>query len=76
MSNKEEAMRWFNQGERDLGAAMVLMDKEFHESACFHAQQASENALKSMLFLKGVIQMHFHQVHLMNIIQKRMQTNA
>lgn len=53
MSNKEEAMRWFNQGERDLGAAMVLMDKEFYETACFHAQQASEKALKSMLFLKG-----------------------
>src|SRR5659263_756152 len=53
MSNKEEAVRWLNQGERDLGAAIVLMDKEFHESACFHAQQASEKALKSLLFLKG-----------------------
>ncbi len=53
MSNKEEAMRWLNQGERDLGAAMVLMDKEFYESACFHAQQASEKALKSLLFMKG-----------------------
>jgi len=30
------------------------MDKEFYETACFHAQQASEKALKSMLFLKGV----------------------
>ncbi|MCE8424684.1 MAG: nucleotidyltransferase domain-containing protein [Candidatus Methanoperedens sp.] len=27
MSNKEEAVRWLNQGERDLGAAHVLMDK-------------------------------------------------
>lgn len=32
MSNKEEAMRWLIQGERDLGAAMVLMDKEFYET--------------------------------------------
>ncbi len=53
MSNKEEAMRWLKQGERDLSAAMVLMDKEFYESACFHAQQASEKALKSLLFLEG-----------------------
>jgi HEPN domain-containing protein len=58
----DEALRWLNQGERDLGAAIVLMDKEFYESACFHAQQASEKALKSLLFL--------------NIIQERMQTNA
>jgi len=53
MSNLEEGKRWLNQAERDLGAAIVLMDKEFHESACFHAQQASEKALKSLLFLKG-----------------------
>ncbi len=53
MSNKEEAMRWLNQAERDLGAATVLQEKEFYESACFHAQQASEKALKSLLFMKG-----------------------
>jgi len=47
MSNIEEGKRWLNQGERDLGAAMVLMDKEFYESACFHSQQAAEKALKS-----------------------------
>ncbi len=32
MSNLEEGKRWLNQGERDLSAAMVLMDKEFYES--------------------------------------------
>ncbi len=53
MSNLEEAMRWLKQGERDLSAAMILMDKEIYESACFHAQQASEKALKSLLFFKG-----------------------
>lgn len=53
MSNEEEAMRWLKQGERDLSAAAVLRDKEFYESACFHAQQASEKALKSLLFMKG-----------------------
>ena len=53
MSNIEEGKRWLDQGERDLGAAMVLMDKEFYETACFHAQQASEKALKSLLFMKG-----------------------
>ncbi len=53
MSNMDEAVRWLNQGERDLDAATVLMDKEFFETACFHAQQASEKALKSLLYLKG-----------------------
>lgn len=81
MSNKEEAMRWLKQGERDLGAAMALMEKDFYESACFHAQQASEKALKSLLYLISitfprVIRMHFHPVRPTNIIQERMQTNA
>ncbi len=53
MSNLEEAMRWLKQGERDLSAAIVLMEREFYESACFHAQQASEKALKSLLIMEG-----------------------
>jgi len=53
MSNLEEATRWLKQGERDLGAAMVLMDKEFYESACFHAQQASEKGTQEPAFHEG-----------------------
>ncbi len=53
MGNMEEAMRWLKQGERDLSAAIILMDKEIYESACFHSQQASEKALKSLLLFKG-----------------------
>ncbi len=53
MSNFDEGMRWLKQGERDLSAAWVLMEHEFYESACFHAQQASEKALKSLLIMKG-----------------------
>ncbi|MBN2489180.1 MAG: HEPN domain-containing protein [Methanosarcinaceae archaeon] len=53
MSNLEEGMRWFKQSERDLGAAASLRDSEYYESACFHAQQASEKALKGLLYAKG-----------------------
>ena len=53
MSNIEEGMRWFKQSERDLGAAISLRDSEYYETACFHAQQASEKALKGLLYAKG-----------------------
>ncbi len=47
-----EAARWLRQAETDLGAARLLSDG-FPALACFHAQQATEKALKAVLFAAG-----------------------
>ena len=48
------ARDWFSQAERDLEHAVISVDSEHFEWACFAAQQASEKALKAVYqFLGG-----------------------
>jgi HEPN domain-containing protein len=50
---KAEAERWFKQAGYDLKAARWNIEGEFHDTACFLAQQAAEKALKSLLYYLG-----------------------
>jgi len=45
----EPADEWLTCSEEDLRAAQVLLSQELIRSACFHAQQAVEKALKGYL---------------------------
>ncbi|ODS35522.1 MAG: hypothetical protein A7315_14695 [Candidatus Altiarchaeales archaeon WOR_SM1_79] len=49
----KEAERWFRQAVYDLEAAKWNMEGEYHENACFLAQQAVEKALKAVLYSTG-----------------------
>lgn len=50
---KDEAARWFQQAVYDVKAAHWNIRSEFHDTACFLAQQAGEKALKSFLYYLG-----------------------
>lgn len=50
---RAEAERWIRQAEYDLRAARWNVSGEFHETACFLAQQAAGKALKSLLYYHG-----------------------
>lgn len=50
---KAEATRWFQQASYDIKAARWNLQGEFHNTACFLAQQAGEKALKSILYYLG-----------------------
>lgn len=49
---QREAARWLTQAATDLDAARALQER-FAALACFHAQQAAEKALKSVLYATG-----------------------
>jgi HEPN domain-containing protein len=44
---------WFDQAERDLEVARHLAMHEYHEWACFVAQQSAEKAVKAVRLLLG-----------------------
>lgn len=48
-----EAKRWFAQSRADIAVVRTLLAAGHYATACFHAQQAAEKALKSVLFSKG-----------------------
>lgn len=48
-----EAGRWVAQAEQDLGDARLLAEHGRYAPACFHSQQATEKALKGVLYAAG-----------------------
>ena len=48
-----ESRRWFYQARADLDVARTLQDARHFAAACFHCQQASEKALKAVLYSQG-----------------------
>ncbi len=51
-----EAHRWLRYAEEDLAAAHLMLAslQVFPKQACYHAQQAAEKALKSVLVAHGI----------------------
>lgn len=50
---KQEASRWLRQAESDLELLSVVRAAGKHDTCCFLAQQAAEEALKAFLFFHG-----------------------
>jgi len=48
---------WFRQAKRKLDSARWDIQGEFHEDACFSAQQAAELAAKALLESQGRIEL-------------------
>jgi len=53
MRSLDEARRWFDQAEDDLGWARVLLREGGFNLACFLSQQVAEKALKALLYNLG-----------------------
>ncbi|HEX8949388.1 MAG TPA: HEPN domain-containing protein [Dissulfurispiraceae bacterium] len=50
---KDAIKEWIKQAEDELSMSSYLARGGYHKGACFHAQQATEKALKAMLLNKG-----------------------
>ena len=64
--NASEAERWMKQAQKDFRTASYLFRSEeetFYSSTCFHCQQATEKALKALMFAKGCLKMSDLQAH-------------
>ena len=59
---EREAQRWLREAENDLGAARHLCAGGFWSTACFHAQQAGEKAVKAYLYGQGATEARGHSV--------------
>jgi HEPN domain-containing protein len=55
MDNKAVSHEWMKKAEHDLGTAKLVVDAgiPYADQVCFHAQQAAEKALKSILAFFG-----------------------
>ena len=54
--NKDDAQRWLEYAEKDLGAAHTLLESKefFPRQICFLAQQAAEKSVKAILVFAEV----------------------
>jgi len=51
---------WLHQAENDLQMALVAQNHGFFAQACYHASQAAEKALKSLILELGADPLHTH----------------
>ena len=63
MSFKNRAPDWLNQARSDLRYARAALRDGFVAQACFICQQASEKALKSILYFRGAKVVLSHSLH-------------
>ncbi len=50
---RPDVLAWLHKAESDLQMADFAMTADLPDQACFHAQQAAEKALKSLLVADG-----------------------
>lgn len=46
---REEALRWFEEGESDISTAKILLEHKKYNPSAFYSQQAAEKILKGLL---------------------------
>ena len=51
--SRNEAERWLRQAENDIDFGRLALREGFYHQACFVAQQASEKAVKAVLYALG-----------------------
>ena len=49
---KERVQNWLKEAKWDLENANILLENKRYSTAVFHSQQASEKAVKALLFYK------------------------
>ena len=48
---RSESLRWYATAENDYEVACILKENKRYSTACFHAQQSAEKALKAVWYL-------------------------
>lgn len=46
---RDEALRWFEEGEYDISTANILLENKKYNPSAFYSQQAAEKLLKGLL---------------------------
>jgi len=46
---RDEALRWFEEGENDISTANILLEHKKYNPSAFYSQQAAEKILKGLL---------------------------
>jgi HEPN domain-containing protein len=46
---REEALRWFEEGENDISTSRILLENKKYNPSAFYSQQAAEKILKGLL---------------------------
>lgn len=46
---RDEALRWFEEGNNDISTAQILLDNKKYNPSAFYSQQAAEKILKGLL---------------------------
>lgn len=46
---RDEALRWFEEGNNDISTARILLDNKKYNPSAFYSQQAAEKILKGLL---------------------------
>lgn len=46
---REEALRWFEEGENDISTSRILLEHKKYNPSAFYSQQAAEKILKGLL---------------------------
>ena len=57
-----EGRRWLAQAESDVADARLLAEHGRNAAACFLSQQATEKALKAVLYAAGADAVHGHSI--------------
>jgi HEPN domain-containing protein len=52
---REEALRWFEEGNNDLSTARLLLDNKKYNPSAFYSQQAAEKIMKGLLLAHNEI---------------------
>lgn len=52
---REEALRWFGEGNNDISTARVLLDNNKYSPSTFYSQQAAEKIMKGLLLAHNEI---------------------
>jgi len=67
----EQVREWWREALRDLERASAMLELGWFDTACFHAQQAVEKALKAVLRASGAIVRTHDLVSLMEMAEDR-----
>lgn len=46
---REEALRWFEEGDNDIATSKILLEHKKYNPSAFYSQQAAEKILKGLL---------------------------
>lgn len=62
---------WYEQGNRDLDRALLDIEHNYYEWACFTAQQSAEKVIKALAFRLGLIMWGHSLTEMLKILSQQ-----